>query len=428
MKAVIKQWLSKYPRLYGFALQVYRISCPIIAVLERIQYLFLRVITFIFYYKYSNETCYLVDVTKIAHIDFGTGTQRVVRNLVVNLSNIDTRFVPVRLTNGSEEIVWASKWMRNTLDLSLRDKVRYMFSVPNIDRAGTYIILDELSKREEALRRKIFPRLSAGGVSIVTVIYDLIPVNYSKFCTKDHVRYFLRFLELVICHSKMLLCISRSVENEVRIYIEENFNKYKDIRICSWPLGFELGRNNRIGRKNNLISEIEGCINYLMVGTVNEHKGYDVAVKAFKQLWESGIDVNLCIVGQRGWNDDYFKNNIDSIDSDNFYYFGQLDDASLDFVYQNSKCLIQASYTEGYGLPVVEAASRGLGIIASDIPVMREITEEKAIFFSAGKSDQLYEAVKSIEEERCEISGISDFKTYSWYESAHAFRRQIKSL
>ena len=428
IRSVIKQWLSNYPRLYRLTVKVYHIKYPIIAFLEEAKYFFLQVITFVFYYKYSNKPCYLVDVTKIAHSDFGTGIQRVVRNLVVNLSDIDTRFVPVRLTIGSGRIVWASRWMKNTFKLSIRDKARYTFSVPKINPTDKYIILDALWQIEETLRQKVFPRLSAGGVPIVAVIYDLIPITHGKLCTKDHIQDFLRFLDLVICHAKMLICISKSVENEVKRYINNGYKKYKNINICSWPLGFEFGRSSKIGKKNNLISEIEGCSNYLMVGTVNEHKGYDVAVRAFKRLWESGIDVNLCIVGQRGWNDDYFKKNIGCIDSNNFYYFGQLDDASLDFVYQNSKCLIQASYTEGYGLPVVEAASRGLGIIASDIPIMREITQGKAIFFSAGKSDQLYEIVKSIEEERFEIPGISDFKIYSWHESAHAFRRQIRSL
>ena len=425
MKTAIKQRLKKYTSLYKTIKYIYHFKYPIIAVFEKIQYQFLRIITLVLYDKYSNEYCCLIDVTKISHHDHGTGIQRVVRNLVLNLINIDSGLGLVKLTAGSGEIIWASHWMRKALKLSLKDKIRYVLSIPRIDHASKYIILDALWQREKILRRKIFPRLSDYGVAVVTVIYDLIPVKHSIFCTRGHVRDFLNFLNLVIRYSSMLMCISKSIESEVKSYIKDKYNSHINPKICSWPLGFELGDQNTIGRKNNLIAKIEGCNNYLMVGTINEHKGHDIVIEAFKRLWKSGFDANLCIVGQRGWNDDYFERCIESVDTDKFYYLGQLDDDSLDFVYQNSKCLIQASYTEGYGLPVVEAASRGLGIIASDIPVMREVTEGKAIFFSVGSSEHLYNVLKGVEEGKYKISGTSDFRIYSWHESALEFLNKV---
>ncbi len=50
------------------------------------------------------------------------------------------------------------------------------------------------------------------------------------------------------------------------------------------------------------------------------------------------------------------------------------DDELLGF-YADADALIAASYTEGFGLPLVEARHFGKPIIASDIPVFREVTE-----------------------------------------------------
>ena len=40
-----------------------------------------------------------------------------------------------------------------------------------------------------------------------------------------------------------------------------------------------------------------------------------------------------------------------------------------------------ASKTEGFGLPMIEAAQCGLPVIARDIPVFREIAQDHAFYF-----------------------------------------------
>jgi glycosyltransferase involved in cell wall biosynthesis len=44
--------------------------------------------------------------------------------------------------------------------------------------------------------------------------------------------------------------------------------------------------------------------------------------------------------------------------------------------------LLIPSFNEGYGLPVVEALTLGTPVIASDIPVFREITQDCATLLS----------------------------------------------
>ncbi|MBK6649318.1 MAG: glycosyltransferase [Betaproteobacteria bacterium] len=42
---------------------------------------------------------------------------------------------------------------------------------------------------------------------------------------------------------------------------------------------------------------------FLMVGTLEPRKGYLQALDAFTLLWDSGVDINLVIVGREGWTD-----------------------------------------------------------------------------------------------------------------------------
>lgn len=65
-----------------------------------------------------------------------------------------------------------------------------------------------------------------------------------------------------------------------------------------------------------------------------------------------------------------------------------LDSASDDELvsyYTNSAALIFASYAEGFGLPLIEAAQYELPIIARDIPIFREVAGSHAFYFDDSK-------------------------------------------
>jgi alpha-1,2-rhamnosyltransferase len=56
--------------------------------------------------------------------------------------------------------------------------------------------------------------------------------------------------------------------------------------------------------------------------------------------------------------------------------------------------MIYPSAVEGFGLPMVEAMSRGLRVFASDIAVFREVGEGFAVFFSLDRPESLAERLE----------------------------------
>jgi glycosyltransferase involved in cell wall biosynthesis len=62
------------------------------------------------------------------------------------------------------------------------------------------------------------------------------------------------------------------------------------------------------------------------------------------------------------------------------HLLGQVADEELDWLYRNAALLVFPTLYEGFGLPLLEAASRGLPVLASDLPVLRECGEEFARF------------------------------------------------
>ena len=74
-------------------------------------------------------------------------------------------------------------------------------------------------------------------------------------------------------------------------------------------------------------------------------------------------------------------------------------DEFLDQIYASANGLLAASLDEGFGLPLIEAASKGVPILARDIPIFREVAGEHARYFQASTPDLLASAVASWVEE-----------------------------
>ncbi|HEX2965768.1 MAG TPA: glycosyltransferase [Syntrophorhabdaceae bacterium] len=134
---------------------------------------------------------------------------------------------------------------------------------------------------------------------------------------------------------------------------------------------------------NAIINRLRGHINFLMVGTIEARKAHEAVLGAFELLWKTGVDVNLVIVGKRGWMvEDLAKRLITHHQRNkHLFWLEGLSDEHLEDVYAAGTCLIAASYGEGFGLPLIEAARHKLPILARDIPVFREIAGNHAHYF-----------------------------------------------
>jgi glycosyltransferase involved in cell wall biosynthesis len=63
---------------------------------------------------------------------------------------------------------------------------------------------------------------------------------------------------------------------------------------------------------------------------------------------------------------------------------GQVPDEHLAAIYSGARALVFPSDDEGFGLPTVEALACGTPVVASDIPVLREVLGDRATFVESG--------------------------------------------
>ena len=92
---------------------------------------------------------------------------------------------------------------------------------------------------------------------------------------------------------------------------------------------------------------------------------------------------------------------IDQLDlSDGIVLLPPLSREILAAVYRQAHLVLQPSDAEGFGLPVIEALACGTPVVASDLPVLREVGGSGATYAAVADIDGWSEAVSSLLHER----------------------------
>jgi len=367
-----------------------------------------------------------IDLTNVSRFNNKTGVQRVATNIAINSYN-QNKVYSVMYQNKIPLYFWARKWMEQNLDLTFSQKILLLISIPKFSENNKIILLDSIWHDSEFVINRLYPKINKYRINIVGVIYDLIPIIYPEYFDNKTTNQFPSYLNFLINKSKIIMCISRTVKSDLKKYIKDN-RLENNLYIGYWNLGFvdtELHENKK--KIDKSISKIFKNPTYLMVGTIEPRKGHSVVLDAIEKVNLYGPTVNLCVIGKSGWKNDEIMKRLNGSQA-NVYYLGQVSDEVLMYTYSKARCLIQASYAEGYGLPIIESARKGVSQLLSDLPVFHEVSQDKAIFFETGSSKDLADKINMIEKNQLIFPNPKELKVISWSESTKELLKQIDNV
>ena len=351
----------------------------------------------------------LVDVSQLVQSDAKTGIQRVVRSILkewITLPPQGYRVEPVYATyEQANESTYEKgyKYARKFTSLFM-DESTERVGDDLIDYAPGDVFLGlDFDPFNPQFNKNFLQRLKEGGVSIYFVLYDLLPIRFPHFWPPASKADLVQIDWLsVITSFKGVVCISESVAEELKSWLEINNPKVLNyIEIGHFHLGADIENSSPTqGLPDNgadVLEHLKGGYNFLMVGTLEPRKGHAQVLSAFEKIWQGGINVSLVIVGKRGW---LISDLIDRITrhkelNNRLFWLEGISDEYLKQIYGASTCLIAASYGEGFGLPLIEAAQHKIPIIARDIPVFREIAGDHAFYIKADHPEELAETIQT---------------------------------
>jgi O-antigen chain-terminating methyltransferase len=330
----------------------------------------------------SLEKEFLIDITHVYRDDLKTGIQRVVRSVSKELSSQLDNVKLIYLTD--VDGYWIYKYVDDP------DKI----VVPK--HGDIFLGLDLNSAIINAKISGLFHDWKKRGVNINFVVYDILPILHPKWWPQGVSCSHEEWLKTVLSTADKVLCISKSVSNDVNEYIKIHFSEFHNQPIINW---FHLGADidNSLPSKGLpenseiVLKKIKSKISFLMVGTIEPRKGINQALLAFETLWNENVDINLVIVGKEGWMVDELIKKISNHSELNkrLFWLNSISDEYLEKIYESSSCLLAASEGEGFGLPLIEVAQKKLSIIARNTPVFKEVASEFAYYFENNNDPEI---------------------------------------
>lgn len=335
-----------------------------------------------------------LDISELVHTDLRTGIQRVTRSLLLEIT-----------MNPPEG--WAVEPVYAKIDQPgyryARQFMCRFLGIPNnwaedapveAVRGDIFLGLDLV--HPVLMDENILQAWRRRGVSVYFVIFDLLPVLMPEVFPEDARQIHQQWLSTVTRFDGAL-AISRAVADETNIWLQTFGQSRERAFSLNW---FHLGADVDSGSHTrsladdacSILNNFQARTTFLMVGTIEPRKGYLQTIAAFDQLWAQGVEVNLVIVGNVGWktHPEEMRRDIPFIlhtlqnhheRNNHLFWLEDISDEYLEKIYITSTCLIAASYGEGFGLPLIEAAHHGLPLLVRDIPVFREVTANHAHFF-----------------------------------------------
>lgn len=359
-----------------------------------------------------------IDITNIPMLTQFTGISRVVSEIILRLEKEKTDFILLSYNPSDHAYrVIDSAVLVNCFENMTEDrKSCYTDKLITVEQFEKNSVFLEINSCWHTLPNRSFllPQLKNKNIRIITQIYDLIPLRYPQYMASVTLMKFMEFITAHLTYTDDIIVNTDAVKQDVLKLFEETGIRPKPVHVINLGADFSVG-NKSDGEEadEKIIRKLQGRRFILSVGTIEPRKNHKLIVEAYEKRL-SALDTDVVFVGRTGWQMEELTDRIKSNPKfDNgIYMFSNVSDATLSELYSMAFMIAFPSYTEGYGLPTIEALIKGVPVVCSDIPVMREVGQKFCEYFPPDDPDAfagiIEEYVNSEEKYRLKKKQIAE--------------------
>lgn len=349
-----------------------------------------------------------IDVSVLAMAAFVTGIQRVTREIVLRLvadPAMEVILLHYHAAGNCYYRIDSQAFYRNYTGRFIRkEKMVTRQKVPLSEiRQGTVFFDLDAAWMCRARRSYLLPILKKQGAVVVAHIYDIISITHPQYCLQRGVCLFMDYIGAHLQYADALIVNAQATAAELERLAEQAGCALPPCTVV--PLGADFQEKKAVsGRRirKSLRMAVKSCRPYLlMVGTIEPRKNHKLLLQAYEEgLRDMGYSV--VFAGYMGWDMQAFEQKMKQHPDygRRIFYFSGLKDEEISYLYQHARFLVFCSYTEGFGLPVLESLQRGTPVLAADIPVTREAAGDACVYFVQDSAEQLCSRVSYFESHR----------------------------
>ena len=168
----------------------------------------------------------------------------------------------------------------------------------------------------------------------------------------------------------------------------------------------------------------------LYVGNAYPHKNLERLLAVFARIYAVNSDLHLVMVGKNDYFYQRVKNKAHHLglwsedrDKNAVVFPGYVPDEYLDILYRRALVYVFPSLYEGFGLPPLEAMSRGCPVASSNQASLPEIIGEAAMYFNPYDQEEMVEKLEQLildddRRRQLSIQGRQHVLAFSWLKCA----------
>ena len=228
-----------------------------------------------------------------------------------------------------------------------------------------------------------------GRRPLVVTVHDVLFMDFPDAYPPHGLRFHRRALER-LSSADLVICPSRVTADRLSSLARPPG------RVRVVPLGTELTPSPQPGR---VLADLRIEQPYVVwVGTLEPRKNVERVIRGFVEAVTSGPrderGLKLYLVGPPGWDRGKAAGLLEDRGiRDLVRWMGPQPRERLRAIYSGAEALVFPSLGEGFGLPVLEAMACGTPVVASDLPVLREVAGEGAVFCDPTDASSIGEAI-----------------------------------
>lgn len=252
------------------------------------------------------------------------------------------------------------------------------------------------------------------GVRPLFLVHDLIPITHPEYCRRGEMDKHIARMKTVLRLGHGIITNSRATLDELAQFARTS-GKAMPPAVAAQLASAELPPP----APERLIDEPY----FVALGTIEPRKNHWMLLQVWRRLVERHGEraPKLVVIGQRGWE---CENVIDLLERcevlrGTVIELPRCSDTDLATYLHHAQALLFPSFAEGYGMPLVEALSMRVPVIASDLSAFREIAGSVPDYLDPldglGWMELIERYTNSDSSERlAQLGRINDFVSPKW--------------